>query len=57
MRRTLHIALSALVFSLAGVVGKILPGANQDSWPIILFCLPVWLGLCLGLGQLLRDRK
>jgi len=59
--RTTHrarlVALSGLGLSLAGILGKMLPGANQDNWPIILFCLPVWLGLWLGLRQLSRYQK
>jgi Domain of unknown function (DUF4105) len=47
-----HLVLAALVFSVLGIVGKALPGLNQDNWPIILFCLPLWFGLWTGLRQL-----
>ncbi len=44
-RRARTLALSAAVSSAAGILCKALPGLNQNNWPIILLCLPVWLGL------------
>jgi hypothetical protein len=54
VRRARFLVLSAAAFSALGIVCKILPGLNQDSWPILMFCLPVWLGLLGGLDRLFR---
>jgi hypothetical protein len=56
-RRAHAIVLSLLVFALAGLLGKALPGMNQDNWPFILLCLPTWLGLWRGLAALARAAK
>ncbi|MBN2574269.1 MAG: DUF4105 domain-containing protein [Deltaproteobacteria bacterium] len=56
-RRACAIALSLAVFAAAGMVCKLLPGMNQDNWPIIAFCLPAWLGLWRGLFPLARSAK
>jgi hypothetical protein len=55
--RARFLVLLAAVFSALGVVCKVLPGLNQDSWPIIMFCLPVWLGLLGGLDRLFRAEE
>ncbi len=51
MRRAQTFALSAAVFSALGVLCKVLPGLNQDNWPFILLCFPLWLGMWVGLRQ------
>ena len=51
------VALSALIASSLGIVCKILPGLNQDNWPFILFCLPMWTGLWLGLRSVGRTHR
>ena len=56
-RRARLLVLSISALALAGVVGKALPGANQDNWPFILLCLPTWLGLLRGLHELSRAPK
>jgi hypothetical protein len=56
-RRARAIMLSITALSFAGIVCKVLPGANQDNWPFILLCLPTWLGLLCGLGGLSRVPK
>jgi hypothetical protein len=55
VRRSRFFVLLAAGFSVLGIVCKALPGANQDSWPILLFCLPLWLGLLGGLEWLARS--
>jgi hypothetical protein len=47
--RAAWLVLSAVILSALGIVAKALPGLNQDNWPFILACLPVWTGLWLGL--------
>jgi hypothetical protein len=54
IRKARGVALSALVFSVLGIVSKLLPGLNQDNWPFILLLLPVWLGLWGSLRGLSR---
>jgi hypothetical protein len=56
MRKARALALSAMAFSALGILCKALPGLNQDNWPFILFCLPVWLGLWQGLRFASCDR-
>lgn len=56
-RRARSIVLSIALFSLAGIVCKLLPGLNQDSWPIIAFCQPLWLGLLGGMVTMTRVSK
>jgi hypothetical protein len=51
-RRAKVLALSAAAFSLVGILCKALPGLSQSNWPFIALCLPVWVGLWAGLGQL-----
>jgi hypothetical protein len=51
-RAATWVALLALVSSVVGVLCKLTPGLNQDNWPFVLFFLPVWLGLWLGLRAL-----
>ena len=48
-RRARSLAFSAMVFAVLGVLCKVLPGLNQDNWPFILFALPTWSGLWVGL--------
>jgi hypothetical protein len=55
-RRAKVLALSAAVFSLLGILCKALPGLSQSNWPFIAMCLPVWVGLWAGLGQLAPSR-
>jgi hypothetical protein len=55
-RRAKVLALSAAVFSLLGILCKALPGLSQSNWPFIALCLPVWVGLWAGLGQLAPSR-
>ena len=49
VRRAAWLVLSAVFLSASGIVAKALPGLNQDNWPFILACLPIWTGLWLGL--------
>jgi hypothetical protein len=49
VRRATRLALFAVILSASGIVAKALPGLNQDNWPFILACLPIWTGLWLGL--------
>jgi hypothetical protein len=56
-RRAAMVALSAAVFSGLGIVLKILPGVGQSNWPFILFCLPLWTGLWVGLRSLPAARQ
>jgi hypothetical protein len=49
VRRATRLALLAVILSASGIVAKALPGLNQDNWPFILACLPIWTGLWLGL--------
>jgi hypothetical protein len=56
-RRARAIVLSIAACSLAGILCKALPGANQDNWPFILLCLPIWLGMLRGLSELGRVPK
>jgi hypothetical protein len=56
-RRARFLVLSVAALSFAGIICKVLPGANQDNWPFILLCLPTWLGLLCGLGDLSRVPK
>jgi hypothetical protein len=56
IRRAAWLALFAVLLSTSGIVTKVLPGFNQDNWPIILACLPIWTGLWLGLRRLREDR-
>jgi len=56
-RRARYLVLSIAAFSFAGIVCKVLPGANQDNWPFIVSCLPIWLGLLGGLTAMTRDAK
>ncbi len=56
-RRARALVLSVAACSLAGVVCKALPGANQDNWPFILFCLPAWIGMLVGLADLQRPPR
>jgi hypothetical protein len=56
-RRARSLALSAVVIAALGILGKALPGLNQDNWPFILFCLPTWLGLWVGLRSVSRAAK
>lgn len=51
-RRAAWLALSAVVSSGIGILLKALPGVGQSNWPFIVFCLPVWTGLWLGLRSL-----
>ncbi|MGD0836634.1 MAG: DUF4105 domain-containing protein [Polyangia bacterium] len=51
-RAAAALALSAVVFSLLGVVCKLAPGLNQNNWPFVALCLPLWLGLWGGLRAL-----
>jgi hypothetical protein len=53
-RRAAALALSAAVISVLGIVCKALPGLNQDNWPFILLCLPIWSGLWSGLKAVAR---
>jgi hypothetical protein len=57
IRRAAWLALFAVLLSTSGIVTKVLPGLNQDNWPIILACLPIWTGLWLGLRRLRADRR
>jgi hypothetical protein len=52
-RRAAAVALSAAAFSVLGILLKALPGIGQSNWPFIVFCLPVWTGLWVGLRRLL----
>jgi hypothetical protein len=52
--RARAVVLSVVGCSLAGIVCKVVPGANQDNWPFILFGLPTWLGMLGGLAYLRR---
>ena len=54
-RRARAVVLAIAGCSLAGILCKALPGANQDNWPFIMFCLPVWLGMLAGLDDLRRS--
>jgi hypothetical protein len=54
--RAQALVLSIAGCSLAGIVCKVLPGANQDNWPFILFGLPTWLGMLGGLACLRWSR-
>jgi hypothetical protein len=56
-RRARALVLSLAAGSLAGILCKMLPGANQDNWPFILLCLPIWFGLLRGLSELGRVPK
>lgn len=56
-RRAAIVALSAVVSSGLGIVLKILPGVGQSNWPFILFCLPLWTGLWVGLRSLPAARR
>ena len=53
-RRAAALVLSAAVISVLGIVCKALPGLNQDNWPFILLCLPIWSGLWFGLKAVVR---
>ena len=55
-RRAKVLALSAAAFSLLGILCKALPGLGQSNWPFVAMCLPVWVGLWAGLGQLAPSR-
>jgi hypothetical protein len=57
VRRARLVVFSVAAFSALGIVCKALPGANQDSWPIILFCLPTWLGMLGGLHRRFQTAK
>ena len=56
-RRARAFVFSIAALSLAGIVCKVLPGANQDNWPFIVLCLPIWLGLLRGLAWLTQPSK
>ena len=56
-RRARSLALAAAVFSGLGLLCKALPGLNQDNWPFILFSLPTWSGLWVGLRAVLRPHE
>ena len=46
------LALCAVVICVAGIACKALPGLNQDNLPFIWLCVPIWVGLWLGLRRL-----
>jgi hypothetical protein len=52
MRGGRILAFSALLASVVGILCKALPGLNQDNWPFICLCVPIWLGLWLGIRWL-----
>ena len=56
-RRARVLAFAAVVFSALGILCKALPGLNQDNWPFILMCLPIWLGLWAGLRMVSRTSE
>jgi glycerol uptake facilitator-like aquaporin len=57
IRKARKVAFSALAFSAAGILCKVLPGLNQDNWPFILLFLPVWMGLWGGLRAMTRAQE
>lgn len=48
---------SAAGLSILGLVCKVLPGLNQDNWPLIAFFVPVWAGMFGGIDSLFRTAK
>jgi hypothetical protein len=52
-RKARTLALSAAIFSAVGVICKAVPGLNQDNWPFVLLCFPLWLGMWVGFRELL----
>ncbi len=56
-RRASIVALSAVASSAMGILCKALPGLNQDNWPFILTCLPIWLALWGSLRMVARTRS
>jgi hypothetical protein len=56
VRKARALALSVVVFSAVGVLCKALPGLNQDNWPFILLCFPLWLGMWVGFRELSMNR-
>jgi hypothetical protein len=51
------IAASALALAVAGLAAKVLPGRCQDNAAFLALLLPFWLGLTVGLRQLLPRRR
>jgi hypothetical protein len=55
MHRAYWLARICLGLSFLGILVKILPGLNQDNVPIIATCLPIWLGLAVGLRYMAKN--
>jgi hypothetical protein len=52
IRKAKGLVLFAAVFSLLGILCKVLPGLSQGNWPFVALCLPIWTGLWAGLRRL-----
>ena len=50
-RLAYRLVVGAAVLALVGVVAKVLPGLTQDNTAFLLLLVPVWLGMALGLRQ------
>jgi hypothetical protein len=57
-RRVAHgLAVGAAVLALVGVVAKALPGVTQDNAAFLALLVPVWLGMAVGLRQVVAARS
>jgi hypothetical protein len=55
-RLAYRLAVGAAVLALVGAVAKVLPGLTQDNTAFLLLLVPVWLGMALGLRQVVPAR-
>jgi hypothetical protein len=54
MRKAFWVGASAAVFAVIGVLAKAIPGLSQDNLVLVVFMLPVWIGLGLGFRLAMR---
>jgi hypothetical protein len=56
-RRALGVTVSALVLAIVGLLFKVIPAFHQSNGPLIAFCIPVWVGIMLGLQHVRDDPR
>lgn len=54
MRKAFWVVATSAGFAAIGALAKALPGLSQDNLALVVFLLPVWLGLASGLRWAMR---
>jgi len=56
-RKALTVAVSAMMLAIVGLLFKVLPVFHQSNGAIIAFCIPVWMGISIGLLHVRDDPR